>query len=901
MSSSWVNSMALGPNSHLGRYQVRSQLGAGGMGEVFLALDAQLDRTVALKILPSEVVSNGDRMRRFVQEAKAAAALNHPSIAHIYEIGESDGTHFIAMEYIDGETLGGKIHREKTPLDKLLKYLAQVAEGLAKAHAAGIVHRDLKPDNIMITRDGYAKILDFGLAKLVEPKTARDAVSDSSRERATAILAQHSTPGMIMGTVGYMSPEQAQGRTGEIDHRSDIFSFGCILFEAATRQKVFAGKDPLDSLHKIVHAPTPQIKDINADAPPDLQRIVRRCLAKEPDKRYQSIKEVAIELDDLRQELKDRGLDHAVQPLSNGEESADTSGGAGVIGTQPSAAHTTLTEVAHSTSSAEYLVSGIKSHKTSVLILLLSVVVTIAAGLGLYKYYWSRPTNPAPFQEMRITKLTFNGKATSAVISPDGKQVVYVIYDGGRRSLWLRQVATGTDVKLTEPEDTNYFGLTISPDGNFLYYAYGGMSIQNRELYRMPVLGGSPRKVVDNISSPVGFSPDGKQIAFVRSESEPIGSALIIANADGTEERRVAARKGGPNRFGNFFFGGVAWSPDGKRIATIARGSDAAGRFQNVIEVPVESGAEHVLTSQRWYQIHRLSWLADGSGLLMTAAETASEARSRQIWHLSYPGGEARKITNDLNGYTSISLNADSSALVTIHENQTMDIWVAPDGDAGRATQFKSVSSNMDGLDSVRWTPDGKIVFNSMVGGRDGIWTMDADGKSRKQLSTPENVDYNPSVTTDGRHVVFVSERTGRPAGWVMDIDGSNQKNWTSQDTIRRPPTVGWSTRMADHHCGKLQSAKASLCYSVKSVWYGAASHRTERWSRARWRRQGRPSGSPFCRSMAARPPGSSTFNFTSRRVCAGRLTVGQSLTSDVRTVWLTSGVKQLTAENRRG
>ena len=267
-----------------------------------------------------------------------------------------------------------------------------------------------------------------------------------------------------------------------------------------------------------MHAPTPQVAELNPSAPEELQRIVRRCLAKEPDKRYQSIKDVAIELDELRQELKDRGeLDHSVRPSSNGEESATGSRDAKTERTRQTTAHTAQTEVSHSISSAEYLVGEIKSHKAAVLLALVGMAVAVAAGLGLYKYYWSGPARPAPFQEMRITKLTFNGKAKSAVISPDGKQVVYVMEDGGRRSLWLRQVVTGTDVKLTDPEETSYFGLTISPDGNFLYYAHGGMSIQNRELYSLPVLGGSSRKVVDDIGSPIGFSPDGKQIAFVRS------------------------------------------------------------------------------------------------------------------------------------------------------------------------------------------------------------------------------------------------------------------------------------------------------------------------------------------------------------------------------------------------
>jgi len=263
------------------------------MGEVYLAEDAQLRRRVALKILPGDLASNQDRMRRFIQEAQAAAALNHPNIATIHEIGESDGVNFIAMEFIDGFTLRELIHGKQTEMSKLLRHLRHVAEGLAKAHAAGIVHRDLKPDNIMITREGHAKILDFGLAKLIEQRPAQTS-SEGSSEVATAVMPQHSTPGAIMGTVGYMSPEQAQGKTKEIDQRSDIFSFGCILFEAVTGQKPFEGESVIKSLHMVVYEPVPPLADLNPSAPPELQRIVRRCLAKDPEERYQSIKEVAI-------------------------------------------------------------------------------------------------------------------------------------------------------------------------------------------------------------------------------------------------------------------------------------------------------------------------------------------------------------------------------------------------------------------------------------------------------------------------------------------------------------------------------------------------------------------------------------------------------------------------------
>src|SRR6266567_4106285 len=305
---------SLPPNTRLDRYEIRSLLGKGGMGEVYLAEDLRLHRKVALKVLPSELAADRDRMRRFEQEATAAAALNHPHIAHIYEIGESEGIHFIAMEHIDGDTLRDKIHCEKAPLTKLLKYLTQVAEGLIKAHAAGIVHRDLKPDNIMITRDDYAKILDFGLAKLIEPQTALGSVGDAQSKVSAAIMAQHSLAGMVMGTAGYMSPEQAQGKVEQIDHRSDIFSFGCILFEAVTGQKPFADESVIKTLHKVVFEAAPPIKDFNPAAPPDLQRIIRRCLAKDREERYQTIKDVALELKEVRQAMTGAGdLDTGLQ------------------------------------------------------------------------------------------------------------------------------------------------------------------------------------------------------------------------------------------------------------------------------------------------------------------------------------------------------------------------------------------------------------------------------------------------------------------------------------------------------------------------------------------------------------------------------------------------------------
>jgi len=448
--------MTINGGTKLGRYEIRSKLGAGGMGEVYLAEDTELHRNVALKVLPADVVTNNDRMRRFKQEATAAAALNHPNIAHIYEIGESAGTHFIAMEFVDGLTLRELIHKRQTDLAKLLRHLQHVADGLAKAHAAGIVHRDLKPDNIMVTRDGHVKLLDFGLAKLIEPQQT-SPVTEGLSQLATAVMQPHSTPGAVVGTVGYMSPEQAQGKVNEIDHRSDIFSFGCILYEVITHHKPFEGKDPIEALNKIIREQPPSITSFNPDVPSDLQRVVRRCLAKDPEERYQTIKDVSIELKDVRRELQaGAGIDTTV-PLSSAASSQPISD------SDPSnvaAASTSLPSAAPSTqvSSAEYIISGIKQHRVAAGIVGGVLVLVIAAiGIGLYKFIGGKKSASLPI--LNLQRLTTFGKASDAAISPDGKYVAHVKNDAGQQSLWLRQVVTTSDTQIVPPSPQIYAGM----------------------------------------------------------------------------------------------------------------------------------------------------------------------------------------------------------------------------------------------------------------------------------------------------------------------------------------------------------------------------------------------------------------------------------------------------------
>ena len=781
--------MALTTGTKLAHYEILSQLGKGGMGEVYLAHDPRLNRKVALKVLPQELAANPDRMRRFEQEARAAAALNHPNVAHVYEIGEVDDLHFIALEYVEGKTLRQKIHYEQTDLRKLLKYLQQVAGGLAKAHAAGIVHRDLKPDNVMISDDGFAKILDFGLAKLIEIPVAGPE-GESTSDAPTVAQMQYSVPGRLLGTVGYMSPEQAQGKTGEIDHRSDIFSFGCMLFEAVTRHRPFQGESNVQSLYKLVYEPARSITEFEPSAPADLQRIIRRCLAKDPDDRYQTIQDVAIELRDLRRDMEgDTQLDGSVAASTAGAESfgrpavrtvEPTSGGSQTVAGLPtvgSSVGTNEQSFAPPTSSSEVILGEIKKHKRGVLFAIIGLLIGVVAATLLWKQF-APAAKAEPFRAMRIERLTTGGKIGNASIrgytsiSPDGKYVVFRTTEAGKDSLWVRQISSGSLVKIVPDVEGKIGGTTFSLDGEQVFYSLFEGNDSLGTLYQVPVLGAQPRRVMSGVTSPVAFSPDGKQFAFVRPL--PAESNLMVANLDGSGERTIATRKL-PDYFA--FGGGPSWSPDGKRIVCGA-GSYVGNLSATIVSVPVTGGPEEQLTNQTWASVSRVLWLGDGSGLIVAAIPGLISAGT-QLWHVSYPSGAVRRVTNDLNAYgtSSLGLTADSKTLVTVQADKSAQVWVvAPGEDASRARQI--TNGKYDG-DSLGWTPDGHILYTAPSGEQSDIWNVANDGSANKQLTSDEYVETLGCVSPDGAYIVISSNRSGNFNLWRIDSGAADQKQLT--------------------------------------------------------------------------------------------------------------------------
>lgn len=749
---------------NLAHYRILSKIGAGGMGEVYAAQDTRLDRKVALKVLPAEVAANRDRMERFIREAKSAAALSHPNIAQIFEIGEHDGTHFIAMEFIDGLTLREEIHHERTAVWKLLRHLQHVAEGLAKAHAAGIVHRDLKPDNIMITHDGHAKILDFGLAKLIETPTPTES-SESLSQAPTAML-QYSTPGVIMGTVGYMSPEQAQGKVNQIDHRSDIFSFGCLLFETVTRRKPFEGQTTLDSLHNTVHAATPNVKDWYPEAPDDLQRIIRRCLAKDPDRRYQSIREVAIELEELWYDMKttselDSVSGSVAMPSGESRTQAEVSPSTGPI----SAASTIPSS--HAT--------RIKTHKKAFVVGLVAAVVVVAAGVAKllgFGFGFARLTGKesAPVNQLQMMKFTtvpVSGNVDHSFISPDGRFMALIVKERGKMSLRLRQVR-GTVEREIVPPINGYFagGVTFSPDVNNIYYVLGTSNSLLRRLYRVSVLGGDPQKLIDDVDTAVCVSPDSKRLAFRRHMPQTREDNLVVANENGSDEQVIATRSAPA------VFGKPEWAPNAQFIAYPVIKKDQDGQYTTLEATNLSDRSTTAISSTRWKWINSIEWLPESNGLVVTGKPSSAPVDHRgQVWYVPFPEGEPVKITNDANDYWGLSLTADGKTALVRQTDVSSNVWVVPAGNFARASQ---ITDSTGAVLELCWTPDGKIIYSTASTGRfQNLWLMNADGTGNRQLTfSADRHEHWPSLSPDGRRVIFMAAQESVESIWRMDLDG---------------------------------------------------------------------------------------------------------------------------------
>src|SRR5687768_3376967 len=771
--------MAIAVGTVLGRYEIRSLIGAGGMGEVYLAQDTQLRRPVALKLLPPHYTQDEDRLRRFEQEAYSASALNHPNILTIYEIAHSDSSRFIAMEYVEGETLRhhlsgtaaqsgeGLLSGSGVRLHEALDIAIQIASALAAAQAAGIAHRDIKPENIMLRRDGYVKLLDFGLAKLVErPETTED-------EAPTRALV-NTSPGSVMGTVNYMSPEQARGHT--VDARTDIWSLGVVLYEMVAGRVPFEGPTPSHVIVSILEKEQPPLARYVSDVPEALEWIVTKALTKDRDDRYQTAREILTDLRRLKQRL-DAGveMERSIAPdtISGGHSltTHDTLTAGRTISAFPGTA--TQPGATPTISSAEYLASSVRGHKLVWAAGALLLLLLVGGGAFLWAHFF-KSASTTPFARVRFTQLTNTGKATVATISPDGKYVVHVVSDGVQSSLWVRQTATSSDVQIVPASETRYVGLTFSVDGNYVYYVVYEKNAAIGYVYQIPVLGGTPRKITEDVDSPITFSGDGKQFAWVRNFPRSGETALFIANIDGTGERKIASLQR-PERFNAGTSVGPSWSPTEELIAAPAAGTEKGTDVGKILGFDPRTGAQKEISSHRWPFVQQVVWTRDGKGLIATAPEV--QLGPVQLWHVTYPGGVER-ITNDLNIYNGVSLSSDGSTIATVQSQKGSSVWLASISNTEAAVKISGGTN--EGGGGVALLPNGRIIYTLAGSGTSDLVMIDADGSNPTSLTANAGQNGIPAVSQDGRYIVFVSNRTGATHVWMMQSDGSNLKQITN-------------------------------------------------------------------------------------------------------------------------